>query len=151
MAAGGSSGAALALTSIPAGYNYRDYLVHVHVHFTSTSPTTFAGVVISTPYTGNASQPVFVVSPAGYYCYSSAVTSCSPSNIDARPMPPSSDFDITVYVQSNGTNFAAVANTSPYTIGGGIFAGGATGLIETTATGSTDAAYFTNYQLYQYK
>lgn len=147
LAQGGTSGVSLALLSTPATYDYGHYYVQTHVHFTSTSASTFAGIVISTPGGSITSRPLFMVSPAGYFCY----TTSGCDAVNGLSMPASSDFDISVEVDNSGAGFYASAGGSPYTISGGMTGGGPTGLIEMTASGSTDAAYFTSYQLYQYK
>ena len=92
-------------------------------------------------------KPVFMVSPAGYYCETQTLSYCVPGG-SAFKLPASSDYDLnlnvggsTYYVSINGTSYGD----------GGFIAGGPTGLIEMTASGSTDTAYFTDYQLYQYK
>ncbi|MDE3231335.1 MAG: hypothetical protein KGO05_15765, partial [Chloroflexota bacterium] len=69
LAQGGTGGVFMALTSTPSGYNYTQYMVKVHVHFTTTSAYTYAGVVLSmASVASNGAQTVFMVSPAGYYC-----------------------------------------------------------------------------------
>jgi len=145
---GGPGGGAMALNSTPAGYSYTNYLVKVHIHFTTTSSTTFAGIVLSIPSSASGGhQTEFMVSPAGYYCETQTLSYCVPGG-SAFKLPASSDYDLnlnvggsTYYVSINGTSYGD----------GGFIAGGPTGLIEMTASGSTDTAYFTDYQLYQYK
>ena len=149
LAQGGSAGVAVEITSTPASYDTGNYLVQAHVHFTGSSASTFAGIVLSMPTSNNVSRPFFMVSPAGYFCYADTTNECVPGWA-ATPMPASSDFDLSVYVDNNARAFGASAGGYA-SVGGGIYAGGFTGLIEVTASGSTDAASFSNYRLYQYK
>ncbi|MDE3231531.1 MAG: hypothetical protein KGO05_16755, partial [Chloroflexota bacterium] len=149
LAGGGPGSVAMELVQTPAGYSYTSYLVKFHLHFDSTSAATWAGIVLAFPSSANGyHQTEFMVSPAGYYCETQTLSYCT-SGGAVFPMPASSDFDFLAYV-SDASSFSATANGS-YGGHGGFLGGGATGLIELTASGSTDAAYFANYQLYQYK
>jgi hypothetical protein len=149
LAQGGSGGVALLLQSTSPAYDYGNYVIKTHIHFTSSSSTTFAGVILSAATSANGGfQTVFMVSPAGYYCEAELLSYCAVGGI-VYTLPPSSDYDFFIEVYNSGKGFVSTANgVGP---GGGLNGGGATGLIETTAAGSTDAAYFSNYQLYQPK
>lgn len=148
LAGGGTSGVTMELNQTPNGYSYSSYLVKFHLHFDSTSATTYAGVVLAFPSSANSyHQTEFMVSPAGYYCETQTLSYCTPGGA-VFSIPASSDYDFFVDVYSS-SGFSATANGSG--VGGGFLGDGATGLIELTASGSTDAAYFSNYQLYQYK
>jgi hypothetical protein len=148
LAGGGPGSVAMELVQTPSGYSYTSYLVKVHIHFDTTSATTYAGVVLAFPSSADTyHQTEFMVSPAGYYCETQTLSYCVPG-ASSFSMPASSDYDIVVDVYSS-SGFSATANGSGP--GGGFIGGGATGLIELTASGSTDAAYFSNYQLYQHK
>jgi hypothetical protein len=148
MAGGGSAGVEVTLQPNAASQNYgSSYYLTAHVHFTSSSPSTFAGIVLSTPVSGSNGQPtIFVVSPAGYYCTSVGTANCFPGG-SVFTLPASSDYDFLIDV--GPSQFTATANGSGQE--GGIAGGGQTGLIEITAAGSSDAAYFSNYEFYQQK
>ncbi len=67
LAGGGTSGVTMELNQTPNGYKYNSYLVKFHLHFDSTSATTYAGVVLAFPSSANSyHQTEFMVSPAGY-------------------------------------------------------------------------------------
>lgn len=149
MAQGGSNGIVLDLHATPATYDPGNYSVKVHVHFTSASSAVFAGVVITEPAATAPSREVVMVSPAGYVCEQTNTAYCLPG-YSPQPIPASSDYDIAVTVFVNGTSFDT-AYSPGGSIEGGISAGGLTGLIEVAGAGVTDAAYFSNYRLYQYK
>lgn len=149
LAQGGPNGVALDLQSTPASYDPGNYYVKVHVHFTTTSASVFGGVVITEPTAAHPVREVIMVSPAGYMCYQTNTQYCLPG-YSTQQVPASSDYDLTVSVSGSGTLVYAAYSPGGY-IEGGITAGGHTGLIEVTASGLTDAAYFTNYTFYQYK
>ena len=149
MAQGGANGIGLDLRATPASYDAGTYMAKVHVHFPSASNALFAGIIITEPAATAPSRVVIMVSPAGYVCEQTNAANCLPP-ASPQAISPSSDYDLTVSVTGNGT-----LETSIYSPGGsyegGISAGGLTGLIEVNGSGVTDAAYFTNYQFYQYK
>lgn len=149
MAQGGPNGIGLDLQGTPASYDAGNYGANVHVHFNTASNALFAGIIITEPAATAPARMVVMVSPAGYVCYQSNTAYCLPG-YSPQAIPASSDYDISVTVSGNGTTVSAVYKPGAY-FGGGISAGGLTGLIEVNGSGVTDAAYFTNYQFYQYK
>jgi hypothetical protein len=148
MADGGANGVSLDLHSTPASYDPGYYSMKVHVHFNTSSPSVFAGVIITEPTATSSFREVIMVSPAGYMCYATNTAYCLTTIM--QPITASSDYDLTVLVYNNGAAFSAVYSPGG-DIHGGISAGGLTGLIEVASPGVSDAAYFSNYQLYQYK
>lgn len=149
MAQGGSNGVGLDLQATPAAYDPGNYSADVHVHFNTASNAVLAGIIITEPTANSPAREVIMVSPAGYMCAQTNTAFCLPP-YPLQQIPASSDYDLSVTVSGNGTSQSA-----HYTPGGayegGIVAGGLTGLIEVNGSGSPDAAYFSNYQLYQYK
>lgn len=149
MAQGGSGGIGLELQATPASYDPGNYGSTVHIHFTSTSSGAFAGVIVTEPTATAKFRMVVMVSPAGYVCEQSNTAYCFPAS-NTQAIPASSDYDISVTVANNGTTVSQVYSPGGYSEGG-ISAGGLTGLIEVSAAGDTDTAYFSNYKLYQWK
>lgn len=152
MSDGGANGISLDLQSTPASYDPKNFIARVHVHFNTTSALTFAGILVTEPVPPQNIRWVFMVSPSGVVCPDVYIQQNCMGLASTEPhVAPSSDYDLSVTINRNGMGISESVSPGDFNQGGGIYAGGLTGLIEATDTGSTDAAYFSNYQLYQWK
>jgi hypothetical protein len=105
--------------------------------------------MVASEGTSSANDIAYIVSPTGVSCLGQ-VLYCENNPLSIQQLPASSDYDVSLSVTSNGSSVSGSTNLGPG-LNSGFFGGYPTGLIEITAAGSSDAAYFSNYQMYQYK